>query len=186
MNKKLLTGIFLSMALHAAILLIFSNVKESSQSTFSKLKKESSIKARLVAIKRKKAPTDAKGQRAKPNKTRPSTKGKNHVEDLSKQQADSGSKSLVAKYLNEIRELVLKNKHKGHVATRLGLTGVVKVDFKIAAPNELKDLRVTKSSNKRPLDESALETVRRVGELPSIPEELGLSEMTVSLEMEFK
>lgn len=135
-------------------------------------------------MKRKPVPRGEVGEVNKPANNNKSPMDK--VEDMSKTDQQRGSDTELAKYLNEIREMILKNKHKAAIAKRLGLTGLVKVSFKIEAPNKLKELKIIKSSGKRPLDDSAVETVRRIGELPEIPLNLKLSEITINLEMEFE
>ena len=127
----------------------------------------------------------AQGKKTRP-KQRKAVDGQASVEDRSESNKESGSDAMLAKYLGEIRELILKNKFKKPLASRLNLVGTSKISFKIEYPNKLKELQVTKSSGKRPLDESAIETVRRISLIPAIPKDLGLKEITVSLEMVFE
>lgn len=179
---------FISLVLHIAIVFGLGQMNFSenlNSSSFSKRSGKSSIKARLVVQEKvKKLPKTGKKKRPAPKKKQ--KVGRSRVEDRSKKDLESGSDEALAEYLSEIRELILKNKFKGPIASRLGLTGTSKISFTIESPNRLKEIKVTKSSGKKPLDESALETVRRVGFMPAIPSELGLKEITISLEMEFE
>ena len=155
-------------------------------SSFSNVAGKNSIKARLVVQEKIKQVPKLGTKKIPQPKQRKKVDGHAQVEDRSKREKESGSDEVLAKYLSEIRELILKNKYKKPLASRLNLVGTSKISFKIEMPNTLKDIKLIKSSGKRPLDESAIETVRRVAVIPAIPSDLGLKEITISLEMVFE
>lgn len=187
--SKFLVFLFISIGLHLVLLLGLGGVELTQSlksSSYSKELGKSSIKARLIVQQKvKKLPKTGKKKAPMPPKKEPN-QGQARVEDRSKSRTDSGSEEMLSRYLSEIRELILKNKYKTLVASRLNLRGTSKISFKISEPNTLSELKVLKSSGKRLLDESALETVRRVGVVPEIPEKLGLKEISIVLEMEFE
>lgn len=187
--------VFFSISLVFHLILLFGlsrldSLESLNPSSFSKRSGKSSIKARLVVQEKIKRIPDLAAKKTPKSKPVPKQRnkavGQSRVEDRSNRDAESGSDERLARYLSDIRELILKNKFKGSLASRLNLVGTSTISFKIEAPNKLKELKLVKSSGKRPLDESAVETVRRVGAMPAIPAELGLREITISLEMEFE
>ena len=158
--------------------------KSMTPKSYSKISDVSSIKARLV-IQEKVKKVSKKGKR-KANLPSQTNRGASRLEDKSKKTRQSGSDSVLSKYLNDIRELILEKKYKSPVASRLNLTGTSVLSFKVQYPDKLKEVKIIKSSGKAPLDESALETIRRIEKIPPIPPKLELVEITMTLEMVFE
>ncbi len=185
--NKLFVFFSLSLCLHLVALFGLGGLSRPDLPlNFSKNLGKSMIRARLKVSEKVKADftSEKKGKLKKLERKAP--RKKDQLTDISENERESGSEERLTKYLGEIRELILKNKFKSPIASRLNLKGTAKISFKIESPARLKDLRLIESSGKKPLDDSALRTVRGVGDFPIIPEALGLKELTITLEMEFE
>lgn len=184
---NLLISLLISIFIHVLVLAGITynaSCNDSDALNHSNQTGVSSIKARLIIREKVKKVSTLGTRKAKlPNKT---SKGQSKLDDKSLKAKDSGNDSILSKYLSDIRELILKNKYKSSVASRLKLTGTTVLSFKIQFPNSLKEVKVIKSSGKRPLDESAIKTIQRIEKIPSIPSKLELEEITMTLEMVFE
>jgi len=83
------------------------------------------------------------------------------------------AEGMKARYLKEnftyIRELVQKKAAYPATARRLGLEGRVTVSFVVSADGSIRELKVTDSSGKKMLDESAVDAVRKAAPFPPPP-----------------
>lgn len=184
---KFLFFLLISCLVHLLVLFGMDRVSiltRLNPANYSKKSAMSSIKARLVVQQKVKRVSKLGNRRA--NEPAKGTKGKSRVNDHSKKTKESGDDSILSKYLSDIRELILDNKFKSPIASRLNLKGTSILSFKVKYPNRLKEVIIIKSSGKKLLDESAIETIRRIKEVPAIPTKLGLEEITMTLEMVFE
>jgi TonB family protein len=191
MNKKyLLLSCLGSILLHALFLLGFNTQKISTKTNFSKNLGSRQIKAKLTIFERKvqkstpspKAngnKTAVKKKNVKPTKATPESIG-------AKGEMDSGSKELMAEFLSAVREKIAKNKFKKKVARRLKLTGKVKLNFVIKWPNIIEKIKIINSSNFAQIDESALQTIESVEDLPHIPKKLNRVEIPITLVISYE
>ena len=65
------------------------------------------------------------------------------------------------------------------------MTGIVKVQFTINKHGVLLASQLIQSSGHGILDETALNMLKKASPYPSIPEEMGLNQLTISLPVEF-
>lgn len=83
--------------------------------------------------------------------------------------------TMKARYLKEnftyIRELVQKKAAYPNTARRFGWEGRVTVCFVVSADGSIRELKVTDSSGKKMLDESAVDAVRKAAPFPPPPVE---------------
>ena len=96
-----------------------------------------------------------------------------------------GEDTALARYLNQIRSLIEQHKFKSRLADKLKMTGRVIVGFTIVSPNSLVDLEVVKSSGKKVLDNSALQTLKNIPEIPVIPLELKLKQIPLKMDITY-
>lgn len=96
-----------------------------------------------------------------------------------------GEETVLSKYLNQIRSLIEKHKFKSRLADKLKLTGRVIVGFTIVSPNSLVELEIVKSSGRKMLDNSALQTLKNIPELPVIPLELKLKKIPLKMDITY-
>ena len=163
MNNKLLLGISVSIIFHLLLIVTISSISKSQ--TYSKNMGESRIRAIIKNVRS--MPSNGSQSQKKITNT------KSKREEISKSKLNrQGKDSLLAKYLDSIRNVVASAKYKSSFATRLNLKGSVDLSFKISSPNSLSDLKIIKKSNISSLDESALIGVKNIDIFPSIPIEL--------------
>ncbi|MBD63588.1 MAG: hypothetical protein CME62_00135 [Halobacteriovoraceae bacterium] len=185
---KLILSLIVSLALHGLMILSLDQSHLEFLNNFAQKNKLNALKSRIyiqevkTEIIEKTKPSSEKVS-ALPKKQ---PRKKTIVDDQTNQSRSGGEDSQMAAFLGEVREVIVKNKYKSRVATRLQLDGVVEVEFTLKAPNKIVDLKIKNSSGKMPLDESALETVRRVTNFPTIPNSLELNEIPISFKLKFE
>lgn len=187
MNKFLLS-LFLSICFHIGLFISASSINfESSKTNYSQKIGVSEIRTKLQFKEEAKEEIVEKLESEKLIKKKKTKKRKTEeYSDLNKSKSSSGQNSILAKYLFEIRKLIIQHKFKSRIAKRLRLTGEVEIGFSIKKPSLLGELRVIKSSGKAPLDDSALKTVMNIASFPPIPDDLGVSEVPIMLEIVYE
>lgn len=108
------------------------------------------------------------------------------VDDLTYSKENLGENSAIAKYLTQIRSLIVDHKFKNKLATKLHLIGSVELSFTIIKPNQIKAIKILKSSGHQPLDDSAVQTLTLISVFPPIPEELKVASLDVSFVLEYQ
>ena len=96
-----------------------------------------------------------------------------------------GEDTVLARYLNQVRSLIEQHKFKSRLADKLKMTGRVIVGFTIVFPNLLVDLEIVKSSGKKILDNSALQTLKNIPEIPVIPSELERKKIPLKMDITY-
>ena len=96
---------------------------------------------------------------------------------------DGGSKSLIAKYYTKVRSLILKYRQKNRIARKLKLKGVVTGSFNLVYPNKMEGLKIFKTSHYKPLDESAILTIRSIDKFPQMPKSFKDSSIPIIFEI---
>jgi len=182
----------ISMLIHAAM--IFSAQKSKSVTPVSFGEKISSLaKTRTFIHLRRETPRNVekitkKISKLKKTNTKVShSKVKQH-KNVSKQivKQSSGRNDVLARYASTVRDLISKNKKYPRVARRLKQQGIVKVYFEVTYPNKISNLKVIEASDYEILNNSALDSIRSLENLPHMPENHanGLIPMTIPLNYE--
>lgn len=98
----------------------------------------------------------------------------------------SGDENKKARYINEVRKLIIKNKKYPRIAQRLKQEGVVELSFKIEKSNKIKDLEIVEASSFESLNQAALEAVESIdlAEL-EFPKDLPSDWLEIQLPMQF-
>lgn len=180
MNKKVfLFSLLVSFLGHALFLFGFSQFDKSKQTHFAKNEGQARVKVsvqlREKVIQKKVEPKKKeKKEISETPKPKPFPLPVAEMETASKAQKmdEQGQQTLVANYLTQVRSQIAKLKYKNRISTKLNLKGTVVLALNIEWPNTLKELKIFDSSGLEPLDESALETVNRISQFPSMPQEL--------------
>ncbi|MCT4640975.1 MAG: energy transducer TonB [Bacteriovoracaceae bacterium] len=176
---RFIASLIISLFLHGLLLLSFSD-KPNDASHSSNIG-ATRIKARIVSVKEN---TQKSGM--KKNLKKKLLKKSNNVSDISKSKVSSGQNSKISKYLSKIRSMIVDNKYKNRLSSRLNLTGKVGLLFDVMRSGEFENLKVVSSSGKEPLDESALGTIKNIGSFPPIPDQIIVASLSVEIEIEYQ
>lgn len=172
---KLFLSFFVSFCFHGFLLWGASNTFLEKKENFSKNNGQTEIRA-IIQISENKE-VKKKGNQKEKKKTANKPKQTNSSQAQGK--IDQGQTSIIAKYLTEVRTLIVKHKYKSRMAKKLKLKGEVSISFIINKPNIITALKIEKSSNLSILDDSALQTVKAVEAFPIIPNALKESSIPV-------
>jgi TonB family protein len=96
-----------------------------------------------------------------------------------------GTKDPRTIYKAELRSRIDKNKFYPLMSRRLGQTGVVVVAFTLLEDGTITDVRVESPSSHEPLNDSALEAVKKVGRFKPIPKEFQQAKIDMSIPVNF-
>lgn len=101
--------------------------------------------------------------------------------------ANSGGRAATVKeiYISEVRSRIEANKSYPLISRRMGQTGTAVVAFTLLKDGSIIDLHVHKSSKFDRLDASALDAVKKVGRFNPIPQEVGVSQMDITVPVKF-
>lgn len=184
MNKNLVIGIFLSLIFHGVLIFGFSNFNDSS---FSNQLGESKIKVILKAVTEKRKNLNLPLKPIKEKRTKNSKVSKisedKEITDISKSKNSVGNNTIIAKYLTQLRSEIVKNKYKNQAARIMKHSGNVELSFKVIWPNQIKDLKILSLSEFSSLNDSAIATIKRIRNVPRLPEQLKNEEVEVSIEV---
>lgn len=97
-------------------------------------------------------------------------------------------KTIEAEYLSKLISLIEKNKTYPNTAKRLNQSGKVLVSFIITKNGEIKNIKISGSSNFEKLDEAALNILKEIQNVGLIPEKLNKEswEITVPIVYQLK
>ncbi|MEM9060869.1 MAG: TonB family protein [Pseudomonadota bacterium] len=89
-------------------------------------------------------------------------------------------------FLTAVRRAVERKKRYPKRAKRRGTTGTAKIRITLDASGRLVSASMTSSSGESILDDAAMAAIKRVGRFPKIPEEMGQSQVKVTLPIAFR
>tara|TARA_Y100000768_G_scaffold388408_1_gene384127 strand:+ start:1753 stop:2322 length:570 start_codon:yes stop_codon:yes gene_type:complete len=188
-SKNLFISLFISLILHGLLFLGLTGVIVQKKEVYAKKQGQAAIKIRLSVYKEPTRMTPPKPV---------SKKGKRKIkkEQLKKKQVSQASKSkvketkgsdkILAKYLSQVREAIMRKKIKLRMAKRLRLKGDVGLYFLLKKPNIIEGVRVLKTSTYPQLDQSALATMEAVEEIPMMPSELELDQIPITVVISYQ
>ncbi len=93
--------------------------------------------------------------------------------------------SVYHKYQEEVRKKIESHREYPGLARRMGLEGIVRVQFVIEKDGHLKKVEVEKTSGSRFLDDAAKKAVEKSAPFPPFPSEIPESSLTFSLSFRF-
>lgn len=99
---------------------------------------------------------------------------------------DGVAVSELERYKFELRLFLENHKVYPEIAKRLHQTGTVIIQFKVNAEGSIDDVRVASSSPFETLNRAAQDLIRRAARFRPIPGELHLSELTLTLPIEYR
>lgn len=181
MGKHLLIAFLASMTLHALILGTMSLL--SKKQVYAKNPGQGAMKVKLSVYQPPvKSPPKTAGKKKKQAKA----KKHQNTSSLSKVKQNKGSDQLIAKFLTAVRSAILNNKYKSRMAKKMRLKGEVELFFVLKSPNIIQDLKVIKPSPYGQLNESAMQTVASVSDVPVIPPKLNLQEIPITVVISYQ
>ena len=89
-------------------------------------------------------------------------------------------------YFDLIAQLIFKNKRYPRLAYSLGQEGLVVIKLKLNKDGEILDLSLLEECRFKILNEASLDTISAIHRFPPIPNEIGLSELTLRIPIEYK
>lgn len=106
----------------------------------------------------------------------------------SEQESVSTTEALDAKttYFSLITQIIYRNKRYPRQAYSLQQEGLVVVKLKLNKDGEILDLSVLDESPYKSLNQASLDTISAIHRFPPIPSELGVSELTLRVPIEYK
>lgn len=99
--------------------------------------------------------------------------------------SDGRAATIKEIYISEVRSKIEANKFYPLISRRMGQTGIAVVGFTLLKDGSIIDLHVHKSSKFDRLDASAMDAVKKVGRFRPIPNELGESQMDITVPVKF-
>ena len=99
--------------------------------------------------------------------------------------SDGRAATIKEIYISEVRSKIEANKFYPLISRRMGQAGTAVVGFTLLKDGSIIDLHVHKSSKFDRLDASALDAVKKVGRFGPIPNELGESQMDITVPVRF-
>lgn len=114
------------------------------------------------------------------------------TEDVAATEATEGAPESAAietaknKYFRQVTQAIYRKKHYPRQAYSLNQEGMVIVRLKLDKKGKILDLEVLEKAPFRSLTEASLETIKSISRFPPIPEELGMSEITFRIPIEYK
>ncbi len=182
MQKKVIASA-ISLLIHFILLFGFNSILTTKKNHFSQNNGSTQVK---ISIKIDDSQVEVKSKSKNPTKKSKKKKKRSQKTADTGKETSKGNKSILAKYLSSVRSVIVEHKFINRISKKLKLKGSVGLSFTILQPNKISNLRITKSSNKKPLDSSALKTIELIKELPSIPNELNKSSIPISLSVVYK
>ncbi len=98
----------------------------------------------------------------------------------------SSEQNYLTNYLGSVRSKIEKNKNYPLIARKMGIEGVVGVEFKIFSNGKVELLKIIKSSGAKSLDQAAFEAIKKSEPFPQFPELLNKENLMVNLSIVFK
>ncbi len=173
---KFFLSISLSIIIHVFILFGLSSFISTEKLSYSQKIGESQVKTtvNIVLQKKKQQKIIERLKSTKTNRKQKVTeKKKTEQLELNKtRKTDQGKRTDLAKYLSQVRSLIVKYKYMNRISKKLKLKGTVELSFNISWPNHLSNLKIIKPSKLNPLNDSALKGIQNIENLPKMPESL--------------
>lgn len=181
MKKSVAIPILASLVLHALLFVSLNKDFFKTKTVYSKNLGKASIKLRLSSTLIKKIEPPKKVKAKKPLKQKKKKATQNSVANSATKKSTQGDDVLINQYLSSVRSAIAKNKYKSPMAERLKLKGSVKMQFLIKVPAIISDIKIVEPSRFKQLNDSAIQTVQNTQDIPTIPSELKLSEIPLTL-----
>lgn len=187
-SKIFIISFLISLFAHLSLLLpsLFSS-QDQNLTNYSEELGQAKIKVSVqlrkiekIIPQEKPKPKSNKSKKLQPLDKPAETKPIDNIQGVDEQKANIGEKTLIANYLSKVRDIVEKYKYKNRIATRLNYKGKVKIGFDITWPNQISNRKVIESSGNGALDDSALETIARIDQLPQMPEKIKDTKLSVN------
>ncbi len=193
-SRRTILSISLSLLAHGLILFGFhqSTQLDLDQIHYSKNSSDKIQIRRMLNLKKAtQMPKEIKkveAKRAKQVVKQQSVAKKTELENSSVEQVieNSGQQSKKAQYLSQIRDQILAMKRYPRLAKRLKKQGVVDVYFEISYPRQLGNIKIQKGSEHDILNESALETVKALEDIPVMPEFLKTEVLKIAIPIKYE
>ncbi len=99
---------------------------------------------------------------------------------------DFGSHDPLAYYLNLVRQQIDQHKRYPLFARKKHIEGLVGLKFVISRDGSVKGIHVVQSSRYSVLDEAAVEAVKNANPFPPFPEEIGVPLLTIEVPVSFQ
>lgn len=100
--------------------------------------------------------------------------------------SESRFQDLKQKYFSEITHEIHKHKYYPRRAYTLNQEGLVLVALKLGKKGNILDLFLVEECPFESLNHAALDTISGIGKFPPIPDELGMTELTLKIPVEYK
>ena len=181
-------SLILSVIVHLTLLIPLQFILTASEKrNYSATQGQSSllnqIKLHSVKIEKQVLPSKKMPNPALKKTVRPKKK---LISKSTNGQKNAGQKDHMSKYLTHVREKISQYKFKNRLATKLRLKGKVKVKFDLTWPNRIHNIELLSPSKYSASNTSALESLKRVEELPHFPKEIDTKTIPVTLSMVFE
>ena len=194
---KLATAFVVTFIAHILVLLTFHSpmITDAKKTNYSKNDGVSSIKARLIvqtfsddkeSRKTTKRPIKKKQYLKKISNSKVRKTNQKNIVDLTRSKKNQGSSNKLSHYLNRVRDVIVKNKYKSRIAEKLNLKGRVTLSFALTKDSKVKALKVLQSSQIPPLDNSALETIKKITAFPKVPVEVTMKIIPIKLDIVYE
>lgn len=182
MKKQLFFALLISIIVHGIVLLNFENLDFSSQNTFSK---KIGLSGTKISIKVLKTTKKKKSTKLRSKIFAKSNDAQKESSTGSQIKTSSGNQKALSKYLSDLRAKIFHSRFKTRAAIRLKQKGVVTVGFKVKSPNIITDIKILRPSKYEQLNYSAMRTIESMKDVPSIPKELKVIELSTHIPLDF-
>jgi len=105
---------------------------------------------------------------------------------LEKNNSDTSQQNSLFFYFSLIREKIEQNKIYPEVARKKGITGKVKLNFSILSNGDIREIKILSSSGNDILDNSAIETIKRIIPFPPFPKDLQKDSISFVITISYK
>jgi len=174
-NSKVIISFLTSVLIHLGLLGSFAFGPILHLDTTINFAEKSSDKISSKTIIRiqheiKKVTTKTTSQNKAIKKSSPIAKRAETSSTIIEQQA--GKKTLMAKYLTQIRKHIENKKTYPKIAQKMKMEGNVKVSFQIQWPNTISNIQLQERSKYQLLNNATVKLIKKLKNLPKIPEQL--------------
>ena len=191
--KQLKFSVISSILLHAFFIASLSicdlSLDKHLKTHYSQILGQVSSKAsfKLVQIQSKPKVVETNKNSHKPKKKKKVIPKKApQINSSTKGLASIGQKNKIALYLKKVRIKIVKHKFKSRLAKKLRLKGKVKIKFELVWPNKVKNIQIIGASRYLALDNSAIETIHKIENMPHFPSDIDDKLIPITLSMVFE
>ena len=191
--RQLRFSLVSSVMLHALIIACLSicdlSLDNQVKTHYSQILGQASSKASLRLVQIQSKPVEKEIQKnslLKSKKKKKLAKKKHQSTNATKGQKSVGQKNKIAFYLKKVRQKIVKHKFKSRLAKKLKLKGEVKIKFELVWPNKVKNVHILKASKYLALDNSAIESINKIENMPSFPSDIDDRLIPITLSMVYE